>query len=110
MYKRQTQVLTNLLSNAIKYSPHGGKVVVRGRAEPDQVVISVSDEGPGIATPELPHVFERFYRGASGLTKRVKGTGLGLFLAKAVVEAHGGRIWVISPAGQGTTFSFTLPR
>ncbi len=108
--ERLTQVLTNLLSNALKYSPGGGRVVVRGRAEPEKVVISVSDEGPGIAAPELPHVFERFYRGASDLTKRVKGAGLGLFLAKAVVEAHQGRIWVESTPDRGTTFSFVLPR
>lgn len=108
--ERLTQVLTNLLSNAIKYSPNGGRVVVRGRAEPEQVVISVSDEGPGIAAPELPHVFERFYRGNSDLTRRVKGAGLGLFLARAVVEAHHGRIWADSAPGHGATFTFTLPR
>jgi signal transduction histidine kinase len=108
--ERLRQVITNLLSNAIKYSPNGGRVRVRGSVHPDQVIISVSDEGPGIAALDLPHVFERFYRGASDLTKRVKGTGLGLFLAKAVVEAHRGRIWVDSEPGQGTTFSFSLPR
>jgi PAS domain S-box-containing protein len=106
---RLTQVLSNLLSNAIKYS-RGGRVTVRGSVGPSQVTVSVSDEGPGIAAPDLPHVFDRFYRADSELTKRVKGTGLGLFLAKAVVEAHGGRIWVESTAGQGTTFFFTLPR
>jgi signal transduction histidine kinase len=108
--ERLTQVLSNLLSNAIKYSPAGGQVLVRGRVEPEQVVVSVSDQGPGIAAPELPHVFERFYRGSSDLTRRVKGAGLGLFLAKAVVEAHGGRIWAESPPEQGTTFYFALPR
>jgi PAS domain S-box-containing protein len=106
---RLTQVLSNLLSNAIKYAPRG-RVTVRGSVSPRQVTVAVSDEGPGIAAPDLPHVFERFYRADSELTKRVKGTGLGLFLAKAVVEAHGGRIWVESTPGQGTTFFFTLPR
>lgn len=105
---RLTQVLSNLVSNAIKYSS-GGQITVRGTAGPGQVTISVSDEGPGIAAPDLPHIFERFYRADSEQTKRVKGTGLGLFLAKAVVEAHGGRIWVESPAGRGATFFFTLP-
>jgi PAS domain S-box-containing protein len=107
---RLIQVVQNLLSNAIKYSPAGGEVVVRGSIEPSQVVVSVSDQGPGIAEPDLPHVFERFYRADSDLTRRVKGTGLGLYLAKAVVEAHGGKIWVTSEAGQGTTFAFSLPR
>jgi PAS domain S-box-containing protein len=107
---RLTQVLSNLLSNAIKYSPGGGPIAVRGSATPKEVVVSVSDQGPGIAEPDLPHVFDRFYRADSELTKRVKGTGLGLYLAKAVVEAHGGRIWVESPPGRGTTFSFALPR
>jgi len=102
--------LSNLLSNAIKYSPDGGKIIVRGKVEPNQVTLSVSDEGPGIATPDLPHVFDRFYRGDSELTKRAKGAGLGLYLAKAAVEAHGGRLWVESAPVQGSTFSFTLPR
>jgi PAS domain S-box-containing protein len=107
---RLTQVLSNLLSNAIKYSPAGGRIKVRGSFGPDQVTLSVSDEGAGIADADLPHVFERFYRADSDLTKRVKGTGLGLYLAKAVVEAHDGQIRVESSPGHGTTFSFTLPR
>ena len=104
------QIVQNLLSNAIKYSPAGGRVTVRGRVEPQQVVISVSDEGPGIAAADLPRVFDRFYRADSDLTKRAKGAGLGLFLAKAIVEAHNGRIWAESAPGKGTTFSFSLPR
>lgn len=107
---RLTQVLSNLLSNAIKYSPAGGRVIVRGRAAAGQVTVGVSDEGPGIPGPDLPHVFERFYRADSDLTKRVKGTGLGLYLAKAVVEAHSGQIRVESSSDKGTTFSFSLPR
>ncbi len=108
--RRLVQVLQNLLSNAIKYSPAGGEVLVRGAAEADHVTVSVSDHGPGIASPDLPHVFERFYRADSDLTRRVKGTGLGLYLAKAVVEAHDGKIWVESEPGTGTTFLFSLPR
>jgi PAS domain S-box-containing protein len=107
---RLTQVLSNLLSNAIKYAPNGGAIVVRGVAKPNAVVVSVSDEGSGIAAPDLPRVFDRFYRVDSDLTKRVKGTGLGLYLTKAVVEAHNGQIWVESQPDQGTTFSFRLPR
>jgi len=108
--ERLRQVMANLLSNAIKYSPAGGTVRVAGRVEPNQVTISVSDQGPGIAAPDLPHIFERFYRGDSELTKRAKGAGLGLYLAKSVVEAHGGRIWAESALGTGATFLFTLPR
>jgi signal transduction histidine kinase len=74
------------------------------------ITISVSDEGPGIPSEDLPHVFERFYRANSDLTRRVQGTGLGLYLAKAVIEAHGGRIWAESMPDVGTTFSFSLPR
>src|SRR5262249_41071322 len=83
---RLAQVLSNLLSNAIKYSP-GGTIRVKGSVAPNQVTVSVSDEGPGIPAADLPHVFERFYRADSDLTRRVKGTGLGLYLAKAVIEA-----------------------
>jgi signal transduction histidine kinase len=107
--ERLRQALTNLLSNALKYSP-GGNVIVRGRVEPQQIVASVSDEGPGIAAADLPRVFDRFYRADSDLTRRAKGAGLGLYLAKAVIEAHGGRIWAESTPGKGTTFSFSLPR
>lgn len=107
---RLTQVLSNLLSNAIKYSPSGGSITLRGTVGPHAVTISVADKGPGIARDDLPHVFDRFYRANSDLTKRAKGTGLGLYLAKAVVEAHGGQIWVESTSGQGTLFSFTIPR
>ena len=107
---RLTQVLSNLLSNAIKYSPNGGTITVRGTVGPHAITVSVADEGPGIARADLPHIFDRFYRANSDLTKRAKGTGLGLYLAKAVVEAHGGQIWVESTPGQGTVFSFTIPR
>jgi PAS domain S-box-containing protein len=108
--ERLTQVLSNLLSNAIKYSPSGGQVTVSGQVSPHEITMRVTDEGPGIPTPDLPHIFERFYRADSDLTKRAKGTGLGLYLAKAVIEAHGGQIWVESTSGKGTTFVFTLPR
>ena len=74
--------------------PAAGLIRVAGRYSPSQVTVSVDDQGPGIAQADLPHVFERFYRANSDLTKRVKGTGLGLYLAKAVVEAHGGQISV----------------
>jgi PAS domain S-box-containing protein len=106
---RLTQVLSNLLSNALKYAP-GGQVTVRGTSTPTEVIVAVTDQGPGVAEADLPHIFNRFYRANSDLTKRVKGTGLGLYLAKAVVEAHRGRISVESHAGRGATFYFSIPR
>lgn len=106
---RLSQVISNLLSNALKYSPEGGEVHITGRALPEQVVICVTDEGPGIAANDLPHVFDRFYR-ATEASRKTKGAGLGLFLARAVVEAHGGRIWVDPKPGAGARLCFSLPR
>jgi PAS domain S-box-containing protein len=107
---RLEQVLNNLISNAIKYSPRGKRIEIGGRASPTEVVLSVTDQGPGIPLEEQPRVFERFYRGARHRNQSIPGAGLGLFLAKAVVEAHRGRIWVESQPGEGTTFSFSIPR
>lgn len=105
---RLEQVLTNLIGNAIKYSPQG-KVTISGEVRADVVVVGVADEGPGIDPEDIPHLFERFYRG-SGMAKITKGTGLGLYLTRAVVEAHGGRIWVDTHPGHGTRIFFSLPR
>jgi len=107
--ERLSQVLNNLINNAIKYSPNGGQVRVSGRVERDQVIVSVSDEGIGIGPADQERIFERFYRADSALTRRTQGTGLGLYLSKAIIEAHGGRIWVESAPGRGATFSFSLP-
>jgi signal transduction histidine kinase len=108
---RLRQVLANLLSNAIKYSPEGGAVEVRGRVRDDEVIVSVQDEGVGVDPEEQSRIFQRFYRVEQGAARKTPGTGLGLYLAKAVVEAHGGRIWVESgPRGSGSIFSFSLPR
>lgn len=108
---RLEQVLDNLLSNALKFSPEGAMVTLR--MEPDDkagiVRISVSDTGPGIPAEDLPHIFERFYQGRMQARNAVAGSGLGLALAKKVVEAHGGRIWVESDLGKGTTVRFILP-
>jgi len=106
---RLSQVLSNLLSNAIKYSPGGGEIQVSGKALPQQVVVCVSDQGPGIAADDIPHVFDRFYR-ASIATRTTKGAGLGLYLARAVIEAHGGRIWVDPKTNKGARVCFSLPR
>lgn len=108
---RLEQVLDNLLSNALKFNPEGATVNLR--MEPDAkagiVRISVSDTGPGIPAEDLPHIFERFYQGHMQARPAMAGSGLGLALAKKVVEAHGGRIWVESDLGKGTTVLFTLP-
>ena len=107
---RITQVLNNLLSNAVKYAPAGSSIQVSGRASASEVVINVSDEGPGIPAEEQERIFERFYRSQSALQGGRPGAGLGLFLTRAIVEAHGGRIWVESDGKHGSTFCFSLPR
>jgi len=107
--QRITQVLQNLLSNAIKYSPDGGKITITGQVLGDTVQISVSDEGVGIKPDQRDQIFERFYRVDNALTRETQGAGLGLYIVRSIVEAHGGHIWVESERGQGTTFSFTLP-
>jgi PAS domain S-box-containing protein len=106
---RLAQVLSNLVSNAIKYSPEGREIRISGETRPDQVIVCVSDQGPGIDAGDIPHVFERFYRSNSA-ARNTKGTGLGLFLAKAVVEAHGGKIWVDPAYKDGARMCFSLPR
>jgi signal transduction histidine kinase len=106
---RIEQVLRNLLDNAVKYSPQEGLVVVRGEVREDEVVISVADQGVGIASEHLNRLFERFFRVGSGLGRHVVGSGLGLPIARTIVESHGGRIWAESQVGQGSTLYFTLP-
>jgi two-component system sensor histidine kinase GlrK len=109
-FARIEQVLDNLLSNALKFSPEGG--VVKLLMEPDPntgvLLVTVADGGPGIAAEDLPHIFERFYQGRLKGKHVSAGSGLGLALAKKVVEAHGGRIWIESEVGKGTTVRFTL--
>jgi len=107
---RLEQVLNNLISNAIKYSPADGRIKISGQTLPNQAIVTVSDEGVGIPFEEQPHVFERFFRGARERHQHTPGAGLGLYLVKAIVEAHGGRIWVESNPQDGTAFSFSIPR
>jgi len=124
--ERLRQVLTNLLSNAIKYSPDGGLIRVGGWVQPVSgfvhagpvepspagrrfVVIYIADQGVGIPASELPHIFDRFYRVDSSLRRTTAGAGLGLYLARAIVEAHNGRIWASSEPGKGATFFIALP-
>ena len=105
------QVLVNLLDNAIKYTPEGGKVTISGsEKDPREVEISVQDNGIGIPKEDLPRIFERFYRVDKGRSQELGGTGLGLSIVKHLVQAHGGRIWVESQMGKGTTFYFTLSK
>jgi PAS domain S-box-containing protein len=107
---RLRQVLDNLLSNAIKYSPDGGEIVIRGSYDDQSVQIAVSDPGVGLPPDQLDRVFERFYRVNNRQTQKTQGTGLGLYLAHAVINAHGGKIWASNNPTGGATFSFVLPR
>ncbi len=104
---RISQVLDNLLSNAHKYAP-GTPVTLRVALEPNRLRIDVQDQGPGIPAEHLPHLFQRFYR-VPDTQRSVRGTGLGLYICRKIVEAHGGEIGVDSQAGAGTRFHFTLP-
>jgi PAS domain S-box-containing protein len=103
------QVLNNLLSNALKYSPNGGTVTIGGQVEAEGVHLSVADQGMGIPKEQLPRMFQQFFRVEGSHMVGIKGTGLGLYLVKHLIEGHGGRIWVESDFGHGTTFHFWLP-
>ena len=107
--RRLTQVLTNLVDNAIKFTPTGGRITVRVRREGDAVLTEVADTGPGIAPESIPKLFRPFSQVDMSSTRRVGGSGLGLTISKALVEAHGGTIGVQSTPGEGSTFWFTLP-
>jgi len=106
--RRIRQVVFNLLSNAVKFAPAGGTVEVTAARVDDEVRVSVSDSGPGIAPEDQVRIFEEFQQAAAGKEQR-EGTGLGLALSKRLIELHGGRIWVESELGKGSTFVFTLP-
>jgi K+-sensing histidine kinase KdpD len=103
------QVIRNILDNAIKYSPGGGLIVIRGQVRAQDVVVSTADQGPGISPEDLIPLFEKYYRVRSPDGVPVEGTGLGLPVARSIVEAHGGRIWAESKLGEGTTLHFSLP-
>jgi len=106
---RLDQVVSNLVSNAIKFTPEGGMVTVSAREEKGEVGVEVKDTGIGIAPEDQVHLFEKFYRVSSEETSDIEGTGLGLAIVKSIVEGHGGRVWVESEPGQGSTFGFALP-
>jgi signal transduction histidine kinase len=103
---RLFQVLENLIGNAIKFTPASGRITVGASPGEREVLFRVSDTGCGISPTDLPHVFDRFWQ----LRKSRDGAGLGLPIARGVIAAHGGRIWVESTLGRGTTFFFTIPR
>jgi signal transduction histidine kinase len=110
-------VLRNLLDNGLTHTPPGGKITVAAhdacpepsRRDDQWVEVSVRDTGAGIAAEDLPYVFERFYRADKSRSRATGGAGLGLAIARSLVEAHGGRIWVESTEGEGCTFTLTLP-
>jgi signal transduction histidine kinase len=99
-------VLWNLLGYAVKFTPEGGRIEVSARPRGDRVEVSVSDNGPGLSPEQVARVFERYWQAEA--TKRL-GTGLGLTIAKGIVEAHGGSVWVESRLGEGASFYFTVP-
>jgi signal transduction histidine kinase len=106
--ERILQVLANLLNNALKFTDSGGSVTVRAFAQADRITVTVSDGGAGIAPADLPNVFDRFWHRRR--SAKVRSTGLGLAIARGIIEAHGGGIRVQSELGRGSTFSFELPK
>jgi len=108
--QRIGQVLSNLIGNAIKFTPRGGTATVSLETRPDGARLLVADTGVGITAEELPHVFERFYRGTQVSEERASGSGLGLSIVHSIVDMHGGRVTVESQPGQGTTVAVDLPR
>jgi CheY-like chemotaxis protein len=105
---RIKQVIVNLLSNAVKFTPDGGRVEVRARTEGGQVLVTVADTGTGVAAGDRERIFESFQQGGRRAST-TEGTGLGLTLSRRIVELHGGRIWVDSELGVGSTFGFAIP-
>ncbi|MCP4139663.1 MAG: cell wall metabolism sensor histidine kinase WalK [Chloroflexi bacterium] len=110
--EKLSRVLDNLVSNALRYTPNKGMIRISAELEDNEILVSVHDSGNGINSTDLPHIFERFYRGEKSRPRNKEkngGVGLGLAIAKGLVEAHGGKIRVKSESGQGTRFSFSLP-
>jgi len=107
--ERLRQVMVNLFSNAIKFSHDGGSITVSADAKDNELLVQVTDYGIGISEDVMEHLFERFYQGNGSMTRSAGGSGLGLYISKQIIEAHGGDIWVESKVGGGSTFSFTLP-
>jgi two-component system sensor histidine kinase VicK len=105
------QVIQNLASNAVKYSPRGGKITLKViNHSPEEIMVTISDEGIGIPRDQIDNLFQKFVRITSGEAREIKGTGLGLWICKEIIQAHGGKIWVESDIGKGSTFIFTVKR
>src|SRR6266700_4945963 len=107
---RVEEILQNLLDNAVKYSPRQRSLTLACSVTGDEVIVSVSDVGMGISLRDQEHIFNRFHRASNGMIQSMPGAGLGLYICRAIVEAHGGHIWVESTLHEGSTFSFSLPR
>jgi signal transduction histidine kinase len=103
-----TQVLINLVGNAIKFTD-AGEVAIKAEATDGQLRVSVSDTGPGISAADQARLFQEFQQADNAITRKKGGTGLGLAISKRIIEMHGGKIWVESQVGRGSTFTFTLP-
>jgi two-component system, OmpR family, sensor histidine kinase BaeS len=106
---RLRQAVGNLIANAVRYTPAGGRVMLRAYADGGDVLIEVSDTGPGIAPEHLPHVFDRFWRAEKSRSRQTGGSGLGLAIVRQLAEAHGGSAAVRSDPGRGATFTLRLP-
>lgn len=103
------RVIYNLVQNALRHTPAGGSILLATRLAPEGVQVEVADTGEGITAEDLPHIFDQFFRGEKSRSRETGGAGLGLAIAKRIIEAHRGRIWVESQVGRGTRFSFVLP-
>ncbi|MDD5595464.1 MAG: GAF domain-containing sensor histidine kinase [Candidatus Omnitrophica bacterium] len=109
-YSQINRVFINIIGNALKFTPANGRITVSSQENDGQIQVNITDTGCGIPAEAQNAIFDEFYRVDNSINQEVKGTGLGLSLVKHIVEAHGGKIWVTSKVGQGSTFSFTLPR
>jgi len=106
---RLEQVFYNLLSNAVKYSPNGGEITISGQIRSEQIIICIQDQGTGISQDDIPHIFDRFFR-ADEAAKNTQGAGLGLYLSRAIIDAHNGRIWIEQRSEAGTRVCFSIAR
>jgi len=107
---RTIQVFGNLLENALRYTPSGGHIILSARSASNGIEFRVRDSGPGISESDLPHIFDRFYRGDKSRSRQDGGSGLGLAISKSIIQAHGGQIWAESALNEGTTIVFILPK